>query len=312
MSKLLSIVVPCYNEEEAIPIFYKEINKVKQELTSVEIELLFIDDGSRDRTLEVLRQLSKEDRAVRYTSFSRNFGKEAGIYAGLEKAKGDYVVIMDVDLQDPPSMLPQMLSYIESGEYECVATRRVDRKGEPPIRSFFARKFYRLMNKISDADIVDGARDYQMMTRRVVDAILSMKEYNRFSKGIFGWVGFKRKWLEFENVERSAGETKWSFWKLFIYAIEGIVAFSTAPLMAAAIFGLIMGLIALLFIIVIIVRTLVFGDPTNGWPSMICIILLVTGIQLFCIGVLGEYIAKMYLETKRRPIYLVQEEENDK
>ncbi len=312
MSKLLSIVVPCYNEEEAIPIFYKEINKVKQELTSVEIELLFIDDGSRDRTLEVLRQLSKEDRAVRYTSFSRNFGKEAGIYAGLEKAKGDYVVIMDVDLQDPPSMLPQMLSYIESGEYECVATRRVDRKGEPPIRSFFARKFYRLMNKISDADIVDGARDYQMMTRRVVDAILSMKEYNRFSKGIFGWVGFKRKWLEFENVERSAGETKWSFWKLFIYAIEGIVAFSTAPLMAAAIFGLIMGLIALLFIIVIIVRTLVFGDPTNGWPSMICIILLVTGIQLFCIGVLGEYIAKMYLETKRRPIYLVQEEEDDK
>lgn len=312
MSKLLSIVVPCYNEEEAIPIFYKEINKVKQELTSVDVELVFIDDGSRDRTLEVLRQLSKEDRAVRYTSFSRNFGKEAGIYAGLEKAKGDYVVIMDVDLQDPPAMLPEMLSYIESGEYECVATRRVDRKGEPPIRSFFARKFYKLMNKISDADIVDGARDYQMMTRRVVDAILSMKEYNRFSKGIFGWVGFKRKWLEFENVERSAGETKWSFWKLFIYAIEGIVAFSTAPLMAAAIFGLIMGLIALLFIIVIIVRTLIFGDPTNGWPSMICIILLVTGIQLFCIGVLGEYIAKMYLETKRRPIYLVQEEEDDK
>lgn len=312
MKKLLSIVVPCYNEEEAIPIFYREINKIKEQLSSVDIELVFIDDGSKDGTLEVLRRLSSQDNSVRYTSFSRNFGKEAGIYAGLEKSKGDYVVIMDVDLQDPPALLPEMLGYIESGEYECVATRRVDRKGEPPIRSFFARKFYKIMNKISDADIVDGARDYQMMTRKVVDSILSMKEYNRFSKGIFGWVGFRRKWIEFENVERSAGETKWSFWKLFIYAIDGIVAFSTAPLIMAAVFGAIMGLVALLFIIVIIIRTLVFGDPTNGWPSMVCIILLVTGIQLFCVGVLGEYIAKMYLETKKRPIYLVQEEENDR
>lgn len=309
MSKLLSIVVPCYNEEEAIPIFYNEICKIREQLTSVDTELVFIDDGSKDGTLAELRKLRAIDKSVRYTSFSRNFGKEAGIYAGLEKTKGDYVVIMDVDLQDPPALLPEMLGYIESGEYESVATRRVDRKGEPPVRSFFARKFYKLMNKISDADIVDGARDYQMMTRRVVDAILSMGEYNRFSKGIFGWVGFKRKWIEFENVERSAGETKWSFWKLFIYAIEGIVAFSTAPLVMAAVFGVIIGLVALLFIVIIMVRTLVFGDPTSGWPSMVCIILLVSGIQLFCIGVLGEYIAKMYLETKKRPIYLVQEEE---
>lgn len=309
MRKLLSIVVPCYNEEEAIPIFYKEITNIKEQMSSIDFELIFIDDGSKDGTLRELRNLHEIDKTVRYTSFSRNFGKEAGIYAGLEKSKGDYVVIMDVDLQDPPALLPEMLSYIESGEYECIATRRVDRKGEPPIRSFFARKFYKLMNKISDADIVDGARDYQMMTRRVVDSILSMKEYNRFSKGIFGWVGFKRKWLEFENVERSAGETKWSFWKLFIYAIEGIVAFSTAPLVMAAIFGAIIGLIALLFIVIIMIRTLVFGDPTSGWPSMVCIILLLSGIQMFCIGVLGEYIAKMYLETKNRPIYLVQEEE---
>lgn len=309
MSKLLSIVVPCYNEEEAIPIFYNEICKIREKMTSVDTELVFIDDGSKDGTLAELRKLRAIDKSVRYTSFSRNFGKEAGIYAGLEKTKGDYVVIMDVDLQDPPALLPEMLGYIESGEYESVATRRVDRKGEPPVRSFFARKFYKLMNKISDADIVDGARDYQMMTRRVVDAILSMGEYNRFSKGIFGWVGFKRKWIEFENVERSAGETKWSFWKLFIYAIEGIVAFSTAPLVMAAVFGVIIGLVALLFIVIIMVRTLVFGDPTSGWPSMVCIILLVSGIQLFCIGVLGEYIAKMYLETKKRPIYLVQEEE---
>lgn len=309
MSKLLSIVVPCYNEEEAIPIFYNEICKIREQLTSVDTELVFIDDGSKDGTLAELRKLRAIDKSVRYTSFSRNFGKEAGIYAGLEKTKGDYVVIMDVDLQDPPALLPEMLGYIESGEYESVATRRVDRKGEPPVRSFFARKFYKLMNKISDADIVDGARDYQMMTRRVVDAILSMGEYNRFSKGIFGWVGFKRKWIEFENVERSAGETKWSFWKLFIYAIEGIVAFSTTPLVMAAVFGVIIGLVALLFIVIIMVRTLVFGDPTSGWPSMVCIILLVSGIQLFSIGVLGEYIAKMYLETKKRPIYLVQEEE---
>jgi glycosyltransferase involved in cell wall biosynthesis len=309
--KLLTIIVPCYNEEESLPIFYQTIRDMENEdkLSSVDLEFVFVDDGSRDKTLAVCRNLHSQDERVHFVSFSRNFGKEAGIYAGLEKSKGDYVVIMDADLQDPPAMLPEMLTYIESGEYECVATRRVDRKGEPPIRSWFARKFYKLMNKISSADIVDGARDYQMMTRKVADAILSMKEYNRFSKGIFGWVGFKRKWLEFENVERVAGETKWSFWKLFIYAIEGIVAFSTAPLIMASIFGMIMCLVAFIFIIVIIVRTLTFGDPTNGWPSMVCIILLVSGIQLLCMGVLGEYLAKAYLETKNRPIYLVQEEE---
>jgi glycosyltransferase involved in cell wall biosynthesis len=307
--KKLSIVVPCYNEQEAAPIFYDTVHGMEDKLPSVELEFIFVDDGSKDGTLDVLRGLHANDERVHYVSFSRNFGKEAGIYAGLEKSTGDYVVIMDVDLQDPPAMLPEMLSYIESGEYERVATRRVDRKGEPPIRSWFARKFYKLMNKISSADIVDGARDYQMMTRKVVDAILAMGEYNRFSKGIFGWVGFKSKWLEFENVERVAGETKWSFWKLFIYAIDGIVAFSTAPLIMASVFGVIMCLVAFIFILVIIVKTVVFGDPTSGWPSMVCIILLVSGIQLLCMGVLGQYMAKTYLETKKRPIYLVQEEE---
>ncbi|PHU34381.1 glycosyltransferase family 2 protein [Pseudobutyrivibrio ruminis] len=307
--KKLSIVVPCYNEQEAAPIFYDTVHGMEDKLPSVELEFIFVDDGSKDGTLDVLRGLHAKDERVHYVSFSRNFGKEAGIYAGLEKSTGDYVVIMDVDLQDPPAMLPEMLSYIESGEYERVATRRVDRKGEPPIRSWFARKFYKLMNKISSADIVDGARDYQMMTRKVVDAILAMGEYNRFSKGIFGWVGFKSKWLEFENVERVAGETKWSFWKLFIYAIDGIVAFSTAPLIMASVFGVIMCLVAFIFILVIIVKTVVFGDPTSGWPSMVCIILLVSGIQLLCMGVLGQYMAKTYLETKKRPIYLVQEEE---
>lgn len=309
--KLLTIIVPCYNEEEAIPHFYKAIKDIEPQLASVDIEMLFIDDGSRDRTLEVCKELRKTDKRVRYVSFSRNFGKESGIYAGLKHSKGDYVVIMDVDLQDPPALLPEMLGYIESGEYQCVATRRVDRKGEPPIRSWFARKFYRIMNKISDADIVDGARDYQMMTRRVVNAILDMGEYNRFSKGIFGWVGFKRKWLEFENVERVAGETKWSFWKLFIYALDGIEAFSTAPLMLASILGTIMCIVAFVFILIIIVRTLVFGDPTSGWPSMVCIILLVSGVQMLCLGIQGQYMAKTYLETKNRPIYLVQEESDE-
>ena len=307
--KTLTIVAPCYNEEEALPIFYQTVVDMEEQLSSVDIEFLFVDDGSRDNTLQVCRQLHEKDNRVHYVSFSRNFGKEAGIFAGLEKAKGDYVVIMDADLQDPPALLPEMLGYIQSGEYECVATRRVDRKGEPPIRSWFARRFYRLMNKISSADIVDGARDYQMMTRKVVDAIVSMREYNRFSKGIFGWVGFKRKWIEFENVERVAGETKWSFWKLFIYAIDGIVAFSTAPLVMASVFGLIMCIVAFIFIIVIIIRTLIFGDPTNGWPSMVCIMLLIAGIQLLCMGILGQYLSKAYLETKNRPIYLVQEEE---
>lgn len=306
--QLLSIIVPAYNEQEALPLFYEAVKKVEKELSTVNVEYIFVNDGSRDNTLNVLRELNKKDESVHYVSFSRNFGKEAAIYAGLEKSKGDYAVIMDADLQDPPALLPEMLKNLETGDYQCVATRRVDRKGEPPIRSWFARKFYKLMNKISDADIVDGARDYQMMTRAVVDAILSMGEYNRFSKGIFGWVGFNRKWLEFENTERVAGETKWSFWKLFLYAIDGIVAFSTAPLTMISVFGVIMCFVAFLFIIVIIVKTLVFGDPTSGWPSMVCILLLVSGIQLSCLGIIGQYMAKTYLETKKRPIYISQEE----
>ena len=309
--KLLSIVVPAYNEQESLPLFYDAIIEIEPKLNNVDIELLIIDDGSKDNTLSVIKELKKKDSRVHYVSFSRNFGKEAGIFAGLKHSKGDYVVMMDADLQDPPALLPDMLKYLESGEYQSVATRRVDRKGEPPIRSWFARKFYRLMNKISDADIVDGARDFQMMTRRVVDSILSMGEYNRFSKGIFGWVGFKRKWLEFENTERIAGETKWSFWKLFIYAIDGIVAFSTAPLTMVSLLGLIMCIVAFLFIIVIIIRTLVFGDPTNGWPSMVCIILLVSGIQLSCLGIIGQYMAKTYLETKHRPIYIIGETDEE-
>ncbi|MBR5994360.1 MAG: glycosyltransferase family 2 protein [Lachnospiraceae bacterium] len=306
--KLLTIVVPAYNEEAAIPFFYDEVCKVTGALSSVDVEFEFVDDGSTDNTLGVLRDLAERDARVHYVSFSRNFGKEAGMYAGLKNAKGDYVVIMDADLQDPPKLLPEMLSYLESGEYDCVATRRVDRKGEPPIRSWFARRFYRFMKRISKVDIVDGARDFRMMSRKVVDAIVEMSEYNRFSKGIFGWVGFRNKWLEYENVERVAGETKWSFWKLFMYALDGIVAFSTAPLILASVFGVLMCFIAFLFIIFIIVRTLVFGDPTSGWPSMACIILLVSGIQLLCIGVLGQYLAKTYLETKKRPLYIVREE----
>lgn len=309
--KKLTMVVPAYNEEEALPIFYAEALRVEKELPGVEIEYLFIDDGSSDGTLEVLRDLHKKDARVRYVSFSRNFGKEAAIYAGLQNAAGDYVAILDADLQDPPALLPEMLQAIEEEGYDCVGSRRVTRKGEPPIRSFFARMFYHIMKKISNADIVDGARDFQLMNRKVVKAILSMGEYNRFSKGIFGWVGFRKKWLEYENIERSAGETKWSFWKLFLYALDGIVAFSTAPLVIASVMGMVFCLVAFVAIIFIIVRTLIFGDPTSGWPSMVCIIIFIAGIQLLCMGILGQYMAKTYLETKKRPPYLVEETEED-
>lgn len=309
--KKLTMVVPAYNEEEALPIFYAEALRVEKELPGVEIKYLFIDDGSSDGTLEVLRDLHKKDARVRYVSFSRNFGKEAAIYAGLQNATGDYVAILDADLQDPPSLLPEMLQAIEEEGYDCVGSRRVTRKGEPPIRSFFARMFYHIMKKISNADIVDGARDFQLMNRKVVKAILSMGEYNRFSKGIFGWVGFRKKWLEYENIERSAGETKWSFWKLFLYALDGIVAFSTAPLVIASVMGMVFCLVAFVAIIFIIVRTLIFGDPTSGWPSMVCIIIFIAGIQLLCMGILGQYMAKTYLETKKRPLYLVEETEED-
>lgn len=307
--KLCSIVVPCFNEEEAIPIYYREMQKVFSQLPELDFEFEFIDDGSRDATLEVIRELRAGDERVHYVSFSRNFGKEAGIFAGMQHAKGDYVVIMDVDLQDPPDMLCQMYETVAKEGYDCAATRRVDRKGEPIIRSFFARMFYRLINRISPADIVDGARDYRFMTRQMVDSILSMSEYNRFSKGIFGWVGFETKWLSYENVERVAGETKWSFWKLFIYSLEGIIAFSTAPLSIASFFGLFCCLLALIGVIFIFVRALIFGDPVAGWPSMVCIMTLLGGIQLLCMGIMGMYLSKTYLECKNRPIYISKYEE---
>ncbi len=311
---LLSIVVPCYNEQEALPYFYKEICRVAEEMKAshgADFEFIFVDDGSKDKTLSIARELHKQDARVRYISFSRNFGKEAGILAGLEASKGDYVAMMDADLQDPPALLPQMLDALLEEDYDCAATRRTNRKGEPPIRSFFARMFYKIINRLSDADIVDGARDYRLMRRRMVDAILALPEYNRFSKGIFGWVGFKTKWLEYVNVERVAGETKWSFWKLFLYSLEGIVAFTTAPLALASLIGIIFCVLAFVMILFIIVRTLLFGDPTSGWPSLVCIIFLCSGVQLFCMGVLGQYLAKTYMEVKHRPVYIVRETEQD-
>ena len=308
MSKLCSCIVPCFNEEEVIPIYYEEMQNVrKQEEGKIDFEIIFIDDGSKDKTLEVIKKLSEQDDCIHYVSFSRNFGKEAAMYAGFEHAKGEYVVTMDVDLQDPPHLIPEMIRCIEEEGYDSVATRRVTRKGEPPIRSFFARRFYGLINRISDADIVDGARDFRMMKRDMVDAILSMPEYNRFTKGIFGWVGFKTKWLEFENVERAAGETKWSFWKLFRYALEGIIAFSTVPLTIVSLIGVIVCIIAFLFLLFVVIRAAAFGDPVAGWPSLICVISFLSGIQLLGIGVVGMYLSKTYLETKKRPIYIKKE-----
>ena len=311
MKKLISIVIPCYNEEETIPYFYKEITKISEEINKTNFEFIFVNDGSKDDTLKLLKELSKKDKRVRFVSFSRNFGKEAAMYAGFEYSKGDYVAVMDADLQDPPYLLKEMYKTLENSDYDCVATRRVTRKGEPVIRSFFARCFYKIINKMSKYEMVDGARDYRLMTRQMVDSIISLKEYNRYSKGLFSFVGFNTKWIEYENVNRVAGETKWSFWKLFKYALEGIVAFSTAPLSFASILGIIFCIISLIFVIVIIVKTLIFGDPTSGWPSLACIILFVSGIQLFCMGIIGQYLAKAYLETKNRPIYIVKETEKD-
>lgn len=309
--KMISIVVPCYNEEVSIPYFYDEIINVSKDMNNVNFEILFINDGSTDNTLNILKDLSKKDKNVRFISFSRNFGKEAAIYAGLKNAVGDYISLMDADLQDPPSLLPEMYLKITEEKYDVVATRRVNRKGEPPIRSFFARCFYKVINKMSKIEMVDGARDYRLMTRQVVNSIVEMKEYNRYSKGLFSFVGFNTKWLEYENVKRVAGETKWTFWKLFKYAIEGIVAFTTAPLSLASILGIIMCLISFIAILVIIIKTIAFGDPVGGWPSMACIILLVSGVQLFCMGIIGKYLAKTYLETKNRPIYIIKETDKD-
>lgn len=307
MKEKISVIVPCYNEEEALPYFYDAIINTAEQMNDFDFEFIFVNDGSKDRTLELSKQLAKKDHRVKYVSFSRNFGKEAAIYAGLENSTGDYCVLMDADLQDPPALLPEMMEAIQKEGYDSAATRRVTRKGEPPIRSFFARMFYKIINKISDADIVDGARDYRLMKRDMVNTILDMKEYNRFSKGIFGWIGYDTKWIEFENVERVAGETKWSFWKLFKYSLEGITAFSIAPLQIASIFGILFSLVAFVMIIVIIIRTLVFGDPVSGWPSLVCIIMLIGGVQLLSIGILGQYLSKTYLETKKRPIYIAKE-----
>ncbi len=307
----ISVIVPCYNEQESLKFYYEEMSRVMDEMSKdgVEFELLLVDDGSRDATLSEMRQLHELDGRVHYISFSRNFGKESAIYAGLSHAAGDYAVIMDADLQDPPSLLPKMYRLVTEEGYDSVATRRVTRKGEPPIRSFFARLFYRLMNKISETDLVDGARDYRLMNRKFVDAILSLQEYNRFSKGLFGWVGFNTKWLEYENVERVAGETKWSFWKLFRYSIEGIVGFSTVPLTISSIFGVLSCVFAFLFMLFIIVRRLCFGDPVAGWASTATIILFLGGVQLLSIGILGQYLAKAYLEVKHRPIYIIKEKD---
>lgn len=308
MKKTCTCIIPCFNEEETIGLFYEEMSRImKLEEEQITFELLFIDDGSKDHTLENIKSLKKIDDRVHYISFSRNFGKEAALYAGLEHAKGEYVVTMDVDLQDPPHLIPEMIRIIEEEGYDSVATRRVSRKGEPVIRSFFARKFYSIINRISDADIIDGARDYRMMKREMVDAILSMKEYNRFTKGIFGWVGFRTKWLEFENVERVAGETKWSFWKLFKYAMEGIIAFSTVPLTIVSLIGVVVCLLSFAFFVFVLIRALLIGDPVSGWPSLVCLITFLSGIQLFGIGVVGLYLSKTYLEAKRRPIYIAKE-----
>lgn len=307
----ISVIVPCYNEEAALPCFLPEIKKVADQMLAnegVTFEVLFVDDGSTDKTKSLLRTYAQEDSRMRYLSFSRNFGKEAAMYAGFQHATGDYVAVMDVDLQDPPELLPEMYQLLQTGEWDSVATRRVTRKGEPVIRSFFARLFYKIMNRISDTEIVDGARDYRLMSRQMVDAILSMGEYNRFSKGIFGWVGFRTKWLPFENVERVAGETKWSFWKLLMYSLQGVVAFSTAPLAIASVIGILMCIVAFVMIVWIVAKTLLFGDPATGWPSMMCMIMFLGGIQLFSIGILGQYLSKTYLETKKRPIYILADQ----
>ena len=306
----LAIIVPCYNEQEALPLFYKEATRVLEKL-NYDYKLLLVNDGSKDHTLEIMKSIAQKDEHVRYLSFSRNFGKEAAMYAGFCNANADYVCVMDADMQDPPSLLPEMLEILHTQDYDSVATRRKNREGEPPIRSWFAHRFYEIINKISDADIVDGARDFRLMKRQMVDAIVSMGEYNRFSKGIFGWVGFRTKWLPYENVERVAGETKWSFWKLFKYSLQGIVAFSTAPLAIASVVGLVSCFVAFLMIVYIICKTLIWGDPVGGWPSLACMVMFMGGIQLFCIGILGQYIAKTYLETKHRPIYIVAETSGD-
>ena len=307
----ISLIIPCYNEEESLPPLYEELKRVTAGMQEYTFEMLFIDDGSKDKTLSILKDMAKEDDRVKYISFSRNFGKEAAMYAGFCNVTGDYAAVMDADMQDPPALLPKMMEIIKGGEYDSVATRRVTRKGEPKIRSFFANMFYKLMKKISDVDIVDGARDFRLMKREMVDAIVSMSEYNRFSKGIFGWIGFKTYWLPYENVERIAGQTKWSFWKLLKYSIDGIVNFSDTPLKLASWSGIFFTFVAAIVLLVVFIRALAFGDPVAGWPSLVCIILFVGGVQLFCVGVMGQYISKIYKETKKRPQYIIGDTNKD-
>ena len=306
----ISVIVSCYNEEKSVPLFYEKMEEVIKEFKNTEFEYIFVDDGSKDNTINIIKSLREHDEKVRYISFSRNFGKEAAMLAGLEAATGNYVTLMDADLQDPPDLLKKMFNILKTEDYDQVATRRVTRKGEPVIRSFFSRMFYKMIDKFTDFEMVDGARDYRLMKSEVKDAIIDMKEYNRYSKGLFSFVGFKTKWIEYENVKRVAGETKWSFWKLFKYALEGITAFSTAPLAVASIMGILFCLIALFFIIFIIVKTVVFGDPTSGWPSLACIIVFIGGIQLLSLGIIGQYLSKTYLEVKNRPVYIIRETEN--
>lgn len=307
MRELVSLIVPCYNEEQALPSFWKEAKAVVDSMTDVDVEFIFVNDGSRDGTLELLRKLAREDKRVKYLSFSRNFGKEAAMYAGFTHARGDYTAVMDADLQDPPRLLPKLLKAVREEGYDSAATRRVTRQGEPPIRSFFARMFYKIINRMSDVDIVDGARDFRLMNRKFLNALLALKERNRFSKGLFGWVGFKTKWIAFENVERVAGETKWSFWKLFKYSIEGLVAFTTTPLVLASLVGLLFCFVSLAATVFFFVRKLAFGDPVTGWASTVCIITFLGGVQLFFLGIFGQYMAKTYLEVKNRPLFLVAE-----
>lgn len=303
----ISVIVSCFNEEKALPLFYKEMEKQTKNFQNVEFEYIFVDDGSSDNTLKIMKDLHEKDSKVRYISFSRNFGKESAMYAGLEASTGDFVTLMDADLQDPPALLKEMYDYIKNDGFDIVGTRRVTRKGEPPIRSFFARMFYKIINKMSKVQMVDGARDYMLMTRQATNSLLELKEYNRYSKGLFSFIGYKVKWLEYENVERVAGETKWSFWKLFKYAIEGITAFSTTPLIFASVLGILFCIISFFLILIIIGKTLIYGDPTDGWPSLVCIIFMVSGIQLFSLGIIGQYLSKTYLEVKKRPVYIVRE-----
>ena len=305
--KKISIVVPCYNEEEAIPLFYEEINKTSKEIKDYDFEFIFVNDGSKDNSALIMKELAKKDKRVKFIDFSRNFGKEAAMYAGLELSSGDFITTMDVDLQDPPSLLPEMIKGITEEGYDCVATKSTSRNGYSFLRKTFTRWFYKIIAKISKTEMVAGARDYRLITRQMVNAIINMKEYNRYSKGLFSFVGFKTKWIEFENQERVAGTTKWNFWKLFSYAIDGIVGFSTAPLIVSSIIGVLFCLISFIIIIFIVIRTLIFGDPTSGWPSLACIIFFVSGVQLFCIGIIGQYLSKVYLEVKNRPIYIIKD-----